>query len=387
MPVINIDLQYLLPKLIEWRHNLHQYPELSMEEHNTSDFVASKLREFGVKVYRNIGKTGIVGELKNGSSSKSIALRADMDALPIVEGSNLPFKSLNEGKMHACGHDGHIAMLLGAAKYLSETKQFDGTVYFIFQPAEETGLGAKAMLDDGLFVKFQIDAIYSLHNASSKPECVAWIFPGVVKAAQDVFVKKIIGKGTHGAHPERGNNPIYPLGNIVNEISKLNYENSIISVTQVHAGSADNVIPNDSYIRGTIRSLNNETREKVLKEIQSIVEEICKTTNTQNEIMYSLIDPLTISTEKETENVLSAVKQVVDEDNIDTQAKPSMGSEDFGFYTEKKPGSYFQIGNGSNHGSNHSSSYEFNDNILPIGVKIWIQLVEDYLKKSNETLR
>src|SRR3989344_5926354 len=377
------QIESLKEELITWRHDLHKYPELAFEERRTSEFVASQLQKFGIKVYRNLAKTGVVGELKSGSSKSKVALRADMDAVPITEINDLEYKSVNAGVMHACGHDGHTAMLLGAAKYLARTKQFDGIVYFIFQPAEETGDGAKTMMADGLFNRFPAQRIFGLHIAPPVKSGYFSIFAGPMLAASSTFDIQITGKGTHGAHPQRGKDLIVIASEMVTLFQsivsrRLNpLDPAVLSVTQFHGGTAYNILPGVVELKGTVRTMSNTVRDQIKDEMERIIKGICYTHEINNSFKFLYGDPAVINTPEETNVSITAAEKVVGKDQTWTKPRPTMASEDFGFFLEQKPGCYVGLGNGAENGANHSAQFLFNDEILTTGVAYLVQLTED----------
>ncbi|MBI5123643.1 amidohydrolase [Candidatus Roizmanbacteria bacterium] len=382
----NKQIDLMAKGLFSLRHHLHKNPELAMDEKNTSDLIAKKLEELGIKVHKKIGKTGLVGILKSGKSNKAIALRADMDALPIQEETNLEYQSINKGVMHACGHDGHMAMLFGAAQYLAKNKNFNGTVYFIFQPAEEAIGGAEAMMNDGLFEKFKIDSIYGLHASSALKAGYFSVHDGPVHASSSNFDIKIIGKDTHGAHPERGVDSILVASEIVislqtivsRRISTLN--TAVVSVTKFNGGTAYNIIPEVVTLNGTVRTHKIEVRNKIQIEMEKIIKGICQSYGANYDFKFKHGDRAVINTKKESLLAISAAEKISGKENVLTEPRPIMGSEDFGFYLEKKPGCYAHLGNGLEKGVNHSSKFDFNDEILMTGVKYWIQLTKNLLE-------
>ncbi len=384
----NKKIDLMKKDLISLRHHLHKNPELSMEEKSTSNLIAKKLEELGIKVYRNIGKTGLVGVLKSGSGNKSIALRADMDALPILEETNLEYQSINKGLMHACGHDGHMAMLYGAAQYLARNKNFNGTVYFIFQPAEEAIGGAEAMMNDGLFKKFKIDSIYGLHASSALETGYFSIHDGPVHASSSNFDLKIIGRDTHGAHPERGIDSILVASEIVMSLQTIvsrrisTLDTAVISVTKFHGGTAYNIIPEEVTLNGTVRTHKNKVRDKIQIAMEKIIKGICQSYGANYDFKFRHGDRAVVNTKKESLQAISAAEKISGKEKVLTEPRPIMGSEDFGFYLEKKPGCYAHLGNGLNKGVNHNSKFDFNDDILMTGVKYWIQLTTDLLKSA-----
>ena len=380
-------IQSYLDDLIHLRRDLHKHPELGFEEARTSDSIAGQLESFGLAVERGLGKTGLVGILKNGSSRLSISLRADMDALPIQEENDFKYRSVNDGKMHACGHDGHVVMLLGAARYLAETRNFNGTAYFIFQPAEEGGAGAKAMIEDGLFEKFPTQAIFGMHNRSGLEEGKFATRTGIIMAATDNFEITVMGRGTHAAMPHTGIDPVVTASQVVTALQTVvsrtvkPIDNSVISVTCFHAGTAYNVIPDNAVLKGCIRTQTPEVRDQVRTGIDRVLSGICAAHGAEYEFTFLPGYPATVNTEEETQTAIAAAVQVVGEENVDQDTQPLMASEDFSYYLEKFPGSYMFIGNGAGEGGpvSHRSDYDFNDHIIPLGVEYWVRLVENQL--------
>ena len=382
----NKKIDLMKKDLISLRHHLHKNPELAMEEKNTSDLIAKKLKGLGIEVHRNIGKTGLVGVLKSGNGNKAIALRADMDALPILEETNLEYQSVNKGVMHACGHDGHMAMLFGAAQYLAKNKNFNGTVYFIFQPAEESGGGAEAMIRDGLFTKYKIDSVYGLHVSSVLESGYFSIHDGPVHASSSNFDIKIIGKDTHGAHQERGIDSILVASEIVMSLQTIvsrrisTLDTAVVSVTKFHGGTAYNILPKDVTLNGTVRTHKNEVRDKIKTEMEKIIRGICQGYGANYDFKYKHGDRAVVNTKKESLQAISVAEKISGKEKVLTEPRPIMGSEDFGFYLEKKPGCYAHLGNGPEKGVNHNSKFDFNDEILMTGTKYWIQLAQDLLE-------
>ncbi|MFV1957125.1 MAG: M20 aminoacylase family protein [bacterium] len=380
-------IQSYLDDLIPFRRDLHKHPELGFEEARTSDSIAGQLESFGLAVERGLGKTGLVGILKNGSSEKSISLRADMDALPIQEENDFKYRSVNDGKMHACGHDGHVVMLLGAARYLAETRNFNGTAYFIFQPAEEGGAGAKAMIEDGLFEKFPAKAVFGMHNRSGLEEGKFATRTGIIMAATDNFEITVMGRGTHAAMPHTGIDPVVTASQVVTALQTVvsrtvkPIDNSVISVTCFHAGTAYNVIPGNAVLKGCIRTQTPEVRDQVRTGIDRVLSGICAAHGAEYEFTFLPGYLVTVNTEEETQTAIAAAVQVVGEENVDQDTQPLMASEDFSYYLEKVPGSYMFIGNGAGEGGpvSHRSDYDFNDQIIPLGVEYWVRLVENQL--------
>ena len=390
MPIINriADFQ---DEMTAWRHHIHSHPETAFEEHKTSAFVAEKLESFGIEVHRGLAGTGIVGKLTGGNGSgRAIGLRADMDALDVHEKNDFGHKSQHEGKMHACGHDGHTTMLLGAAKYLSETKNFDGTVYFIFQPAEENEGGGRVMVEDGLFEKFPVEQVYGMHNWPGLDVGKMAVRTGPMMASFDIFEITVKGKGAHGAMPHMGVDSVVTAAQIVNALQTIASRNThpldavVVSVTQIHGGDAYNVLPDEVVLRGTTRSFRPEVQDSIEPAMRRIVDGICQTMGATATMKYERRYPPTINTAPETEIAAKVAAQVVGEGNVHDDLMPSMGSEDFAFMLQQKPGSYVWIGNGSTEGGCmlHNPHYDFNDGVLPIGASYWAKLVETTLGKT-----
>jgi hippurate hydrolase len=376
-------------EMTDWRRDLHAHPETAFEEHRTSDFIAGKLEEFGIEVVRGLAGTGLVGVLKsNGRSGKAIGLRADMDALHIDEQTNLPYSSKTPGKMHACGHDGHVTMLLGAAKYLSKTRDFDGTAYFIFQPAEECEGGAKVMIEEGLFEKFQMDSVYGMHNWPGMPIGQIGTRPGPVMAAFDIFEIKITGKGSHAAMPHQSIDAVVIACMVVSSLQTVasrvvdTRDPVVVSVTQIHAGDTWNVIPEEAVIRGTVRSFNAKVRDLSEETIKKIAKGVCAAHGAECDIRYERRYPPTINTEQETVNTAKVAEKLVGAENVRKDMQVCMGSEDFAYMLQKRPGSYIWLGAGDCGGNLHNPNYDFNDEILPLGASYWAELVEDLLPES-----
>ena len=388
---INKQIQVLIPEMREWRHHIHQNPEIAYEENNTSDFIAQKLNEFGIEVHRGFGGTGIVVVIQGkhkGTSNKSIGIRADMDALPMSEKTNLIYSSKNEGKMHACGHDGHSTMLLGAAKYLAETRNFCGTVYCIFQPAEEGGnAGAKAMINDGLFTKFHIDSVWGIHNWPGVPVGRAVIHKGFAMAGGDIIILTIEGKGGHAAQPQFSNDPIVSAGLTITALQtaisrQLNpFDQAVLSLTKINGGSAFNVIPDNVSIGGTLRSTNKKTRDDMLTKIKKIASNACDINNCKVNLEIRPGYPSTINDIKSAEFASKVFEDTFGIGSLDTIEKPTMTSEDFSYMLQEKPGAYIWLGAGENSEKLHSVYYDFNDELLPIGAAYWSNLAETILTK------
>jgi hippurate hydrolase len=367
------------------RHDLHAHPEIGFEEKRTSGIVADKLTQWGIEVHRGIGGTGVVGVLKgNGTGGKRIGLRADMDALPMEENTNLKWRSTIPGRFHGCGHDGHTTMLLGTARYLAETKNFDGTVHFIFQPAEEGLGGARAMIKDGLFEKFPCDEIYGLHNAPDLNHGELAIFPGPGMAGADFFDITVNGYGAHGAMPELSRDPVViamNLGQALQSIVSRNVDplqSAVLSITKIHAGSAYNVIPNEAVLSGTVRAFDDGVRALIRERMRAICAGIAATY--QCEITADIRDTFSVLVNQEEQSrVVEAVaKTVVDPSNVLTRSAPKMGSEDFADMMQEIPGAYFWVGHDGSVPV-HNPGFVLDDKILPIGASMFARIIETRL--------
>ena len=377
--------------LKDWRHDIHAHPELGFEEQRTSDFVAQKLAEFGVEVFRGIGKTGVVGRLRAGNSQRSIGLRADMDALPIEEATNLPYRSRNHGRMHACGHDGHTTMLLGAARYLAETRKFDGTVNLIFQPAEEGLGGGAAMVADGLFDRFPCDAIFGMHNRPGLAVGKFQIRTGPMMAGGAYFDITVTGRGAHGARPEAGIDPVIAASHITLALQTIVSRNvrpidtAVVSVTQIHAGAAYNVIPETAVIGGTARCFTRATMKMIEDNMRRIATSVATGFGAAAELDFRVLFPPLVNDEIETRFIAEAAAELVGDGNVNRDGNLVMASEDFSYMLEQRPGAYIQIGNGEGADGGgggcevHNSGYDFNDAALPLGASLFARLAEKKL--------
>jgi hippurate hydrolase len=378
------------PEIVEIRHRIHQHPELGFEEERTSDLVAERLTAWGYEVHRGLGKTGVVGTLKAGTGTRRIGIRADMDALPIQEATGLPYASKQAGKMHACGHDGHTAMLLGAAKYLAETRNFDGIAHLIFQPAEEGQGGARAMLDEGLFRLFPCDAIFAMHNMPGFPEGKLVFRAGPLMASADRCNITIEGVGGHGAFPQKTVDPVVVGASIVMALQSIVARNvhpldpAVVTVGAFHAGEAANVIPPDATLKLSIRSLDPEVRKQLKARIVALVEAQAASYGATAKVDYREGFPVLVNSEKETAFATEVAKELVGAENVITDPRPLMGSEDFASMLEERPGCYLLIGNGDGEGNCmvHNPGFDFNDACIPIGSRYWARLVERYLAKA-----
>ena len=381
------DVNELQKLMQEWRRDIHKHPELAFHENRTAEMVAQNLESFGAEVFTGIGKTGVVGKLTNGKSDNAIGLRADMDALPMQENNDFSYRSINEGVFHGCGHDGHTAMLLGAAKYLSLTKEFDGTVYFVFQPAEEAAGGAPEMIKDGLFEKFRMTSIYGMHNMPGMPVGQFGIRSGHMFAAFAPFDIEITGIGGHAAMPQNCVDPIVISSSVIQALQTVVSRNidpfkpSVISVTQVHAGDAYNVIPDKVKLSGGVRYFDQGSGLIIKRRIEEVLQGICSSYGASFTWNYDELYPVLSNHEKETDIAVKAASDLVGAEKVNAEIPATAGSEDFAFMLWEKPGAYILIGNGDGEGGCmiHHSSYDFNDRILPLGAAYWIQLAENIL--------
>ena len=371
-----------------WRRDIHAHPELGFQETRTSDFVARKLTEFGIPIHRGLGKTGVVGILKSGTSPRTLGLRADMDALPIQEAHTFAHRSQYAGVMHACGHDGHTTMLLGAARYLAETRNFDGTVHFIFQPAEEGIGGAKAMVDDGLFEKFPCDAIFGMHNRPSLPVGRFAVKSGPMMAGGAFFDIRVTGKGAHGARPETGVDSALVAAHIAVALQSIvarnvpPIETAVLSVTMIHAGDAYNVIPQTATLAGTVRAFSREVMLLVEASMKRVAASTAEAFGAKAEVDFRALFAPTVNNPAEAEFAARICTELVGEANVDRNPALIMASEDFSYMLERVPGCYINIGNGSVEGGCevHNPAYDFNDAALPLGAAFFGRLVETLLK-------
>jgi amidohydrolase len=383
MPIIN-RVADLADEITAWRRDFHENPELLYDVHRTAGIVAEKLKGFGCdEVVTGLGQTGVVGIIKGRSnaSNRVIGLRADMDALPIEEATNLSYASKVPGKMHACGHDGHTAMLLGAAKYLAETRHFDGTAVVIFQPAEEGGGGGHAMVKDGLMERFGIQEVYGMHNWPGVPVGHFAMRPGPIMAAADRFTVTIEGKGGHGAYPQDCIDPIVAAAHVITALQTVAsrsidpLKSVVVSVCTIKAGEAFNVIPQTATLLGTVRTLSPEVRDLAETRICAIIENVCAALGAKALIEYNRGYPVTVNDAARTEFVASVAKGVAGESAVDTTVQPAMGAEDFSFMLEERPGAYVFLGNGDTAGVHHPA-YDFNDEAIPYGVSLWAKIIE-----------
>jgi amidohydrolase len=389
MPIIN-RIAGMHDDLTRWRRDIHAHPELGFEEQRTSDLVAAKLAEFGCEVHRGIGKTGVVGRLRVGTSPRSVGLRADMDALPIQEANDFDHRSRHDGSMHACGHDGHTTMLLGAARYLAETRNFDGTVNFIFQPAEEGLGGAAAMVEEGIFDRFPCDAIFGMHNTPGLAVGKFTIRTGPMMAGGGFFDITVLGRGAHGARPESGVDPVITASHIAAALQTIVSRNvrpidtAVVSVTRFHAGDAYNVIPERAVIGGTVRAFDNETFALIEHNMKRVANGIAAGFGATAEVDFRRLFPPLINDAHEAAFIAETAAEVVGTENVERSGSLVMASEDFSYMLNRRPGAYIRIGNGDGPGTCqvHNPGYDFNDAALPIGASLFARVVERKLARS-----
>ncbi|GLR81130.1 amidohydrolase [Azospirillum oryzae] len=390
---INNRIAAFQDDMTAWRRDIHAHPELGFEEERTSDIVAAKLAEFGITVHRGLGGTGVVGTLEGlgTGSGRTIGLRADMDALPMPEANEFDHASRHAGKMHACGHDGHTTMLLGAARYLAETRNFDGTVHFIFQPAEEGLGGAKRMIDDGLFRQFDCEQVYGLHNWPELPAGQIAVHPGPVMAAANQFEIHVTGHGAHAAMPHRGIDPVLVSAHIITAAQSLvsrgtnPADSAVVSITVVEAGTAANVIPDSARMLGTMRTFTEENHRRIQEQFARLVSSIAEGLGAKAELRFRPGYPATVNSEPEARIAAAAAAKVVGEENVVWAPDPTMAAEDFGYMLKERPGAYIWLGHGGHRGPScrlHNPHYDFNDAILTTGASYWASLVETILPRS-----
>jgi amidohydrolase len=387
MPIVN-RIADLHGEITAWRHDIHAHPELLYDVHRTAASVAEKLKSFGCdEVVTGIGRTGVVGVIRGSKpddSGRVIGLRADMDALPIEEATDLPYRSTVPGKMHACGHDGHTAMLLGAARYLTETRNFAGTAVVIFQPAEEGGAGGKAMVQDGLMDRFRIEEVYGMHNYPGLPVGQFGLRPGPLMAAADRLTIEIEGRGGHAARPHISVDTVLVGAQIINQIQSIVSRNvdplqaAVVSICVFQAGSTDNVIPQTALLRGTARSLTPEVRDLLERRLHEVVTGTAQLYGATAKLTYKRDYPVTRNHERQAAFAAAVAGQVVGQERVDDRFAPVMGAEDFSFMLEARPGAFIFVGNGDSAGLHHPA-YDFNDETIPIGTSYWVKLVETAL--------
>ena len=387
MPIVPRSLE-LQAELTRIRRDIHAHPELAYEEHRTSDMVAAKLTEWGLEVHRGLGKTGVVGTLRKGNSPKAVGLRADMDALPMQETNDFEHRSTNTGRMHACGHDGHTTMLLGAAKVMAETRNFEGAVHFIFQPAEEGGGGAKAMIDDGLFQKFPCDAVFAIHNKPGLKLGTIATKPGPLLAAADRWDIRVKGHGGHAAHPHLARDPVVIGSQIVMALQGIVSRNTdpldaaVVTVGFMKGGSAYNVIPGEMHIGGTTRTTTVENRAMVERRIREICAGAGAMHGVAVEVEYRPGYGPTINDADKARFAADVAAEICGEANILRTVKPSMGAEDFSYMLNAVPGAMVWLGNGMSEQGLHNPGYDFNDQAIPFGVSFFVRAAERFLSKD-----
>jgi len=376
------------------RRDIHAHPELCFQEQRTADVIAAQLTNWGIPIHRGLGKTGVVAILKNGSSERAVGLRADIDALPMTEHNTFAHASQHHGKMHACGHDGHTAMLLAAAKHLAQHRNFDGTVYLIFQPAEEGGGGAREMIAEGLFEKFPMDAVYGMHNWPGVKAGQFAVSPGPAMASSNEFKITVRGKGGHAALPHTGIDPVPVACEMVQAFQTILTRNKkptdtgLISVTMIHAGEASNVIPDTCEIKGTVRTFSLEVLDLIESRMKTVAEHVCAAHEAECDFRFHRNYPPTINSAAEADFARRVMAGIVGADNVLVQ-EPAMTAEDFAFMLLARPGAYAFIGNGDgshramHHGGGpcllHNASYDFNDDLIPLGATCWVELAEQFL--------
>ena len=383
------------------RRDIHAHPELAFEEHRTSDAVAARLQEWGIDIHRGLGGTGVVGIIRGEQpSERAIGLRADMDALPMTEANTFAHASQHAGKMHACGHDGHTAMLLGAARYLAQHRNFAGTIYVIFQPAEESGGGAKHMIDDGLFQQFPMEAVFGMHNWPGLPLGSFGLTAGPIMASSNEFHIEIEGKGCHGGMPHLGVDPVMAAVQTAQSLQTIITRNrnpldaAVLSITQIHTGSADNVVPNHAEIRGTVRTFTLETLDLIEQRMGDIVKLTSEAMGCSGKLRFTRSYPPTINHAPHARFCADVLRSIVGDEHVNDAVQPSMGAEDFSFMLQEVPGCYVWIGNGdgthrdAGHGLGpcmlHNGSYDFNDELLPLGATYWVKLATEWLARPAE---
>jgi hippurate hydrolase len=390
---LNKDIVAFHDEMTDWRRDIHRHPEIAFEERRTSDFVAAKLEAFGLEVHRGLAKTGVVGTLRSNSNAGAcaIGLRADMDALPLQERNTFDYRSVNDGKMHACGHDGHTAMLLGAARLLAKTREFEGTIHFIFQPAEETGFGGRDMVREGLFDRFPMAAVYGMHNFPGIEVGRFAMRKGPLMAATDTFELTIKGVGGHGAFPHTTHDPIVTAAQVISAWQTITsretdpLHSAVVSVTQFHGGDTTNVIPEEVVLAGTTRSFDRQIQDGIESAMKRIADGLCSAMRLDCVLRYERGNPTTVNSDIETDIAAAAAARVVGEENVDTDTPPIMGGEDFAWMLREKPGCYVLVGNGTGSDGGcmlHNPQFDFNDAILPIGASYWVELVRAILPRT-----
>ncbi|MCQ9615880.1 M20 family metallopeptidase [Paenalcaligenes niemegkensis] len=384
-------LRQFQPELALIRQDIHRHPELGFAEHRTASIVSALLQQWGIEVHTGVGRTGVVGVLHGAAaaSDRAVGLRADMDALPIQEQTQLPYESVNAGVMHACGHDGHTAVLLGAARYLAEHNDFSGTVHFIFQPAEEGLGGAQAMLDEGLFERFPCDAVYALHNWPSLPAGVIGVNSGPMMAAADRFEITVTGRGGHGAHAYLSKDPVVVAAHLITALQTIvsrnvpAMESAVLTVSAVQAGNLDahSVIPQEAKMTGTVRSFCSDVQHEIIRRMQALCDGAAVSFDAGVTLDYHRLFPATINTPAHAERVVEVAQSLFGDEKVVSDLRPSMGAEDFSFMLARRPGAYFRLGQGGAELGRllHNTKFDFNDAVLPAGSAMFVQLALRYL--------
>ncbi|MCM2494971.1 M20 aminoacylase family protein [Burkholderia glumae] len=377
------------------RRDIHAHPEIGYDVLRTAELVAARLEGWGYLVTRGVGRSGVVGTLRRGTSPRAIALRADMDALPVQEANDFAHRSTVAGAMHACGHDGHTAMLLGAARHLAREGEFDGTVQLFFQPAEEAGGGARAMIEDGLFARFPVDAVFGLHNWPGIAAGDFAVRPGPLMASTSLFRITLRGAGCHAAMPHLGRDPVFAAGQVLSALQGIvtrnrnPIEGAVLSVTQIHAGEAMNVVPTDAWLGGTVRTFSDATLGLIERRMRAVVAATAAAFECESEVEFTHQYPATVNDAAQTAFAAGVMRELVGDEHVDAAAEPTMAAEDFSFMLRERPGCYAFIGNGTGehramgHGGGpcllHNASYDFNDALLPVGASYFVRLVERFL--------
>jgi amidohydrolase len=386
------ELGRYLPQMTEWRRHIHANPETAFEEVGTARYVVERLRSFGVDaIHEGIARTGVVASIRGGTGSRAIGLRADLDALDMQEGTGLPWQSTKPGKHHACGHDGHTTMLLGAARHLAATRHFDGTVHLIFQPAEENEGGGRVMVEEGLFERFPVDAVFGMHNIPGMPAGTIAVKPGAMMASYDIFEITITGRGSHGAMPHHGIDPITTGAELVQKLQTIVSRNidplepAVVSVTKFHSGTAWNIIPNDAVIGGTVRAFSEAVQSQVEQRIRQLCEGTAASHGATISVRYERRYPPTVNTVEAAALCARVADGLVGAERVNRDPRPAMGSEDFAWMLRARPGAYVWLGNGTGSAGGcmvHNPGYDFNDAVLPVGAAFWVRLVETALAKA-----
>jgi len=378
-------------RLTAIRRDIHSWPELAFAEHRTAELVANHLESLGIEVHRNVGRTGVVGVVRAGRGLRAIGLRADMDALPMQERNTFAHQSRHEGCMHACGHDGHTTMLLAAAEVLAKRREFDGTVYLVFQPAEEGEAGAQAMIDDGLFDRFPMEAIFGMHNWPGMPAGQFAVHDGPAMASADRFDIEVLGHGAHAAMPHLGNDPIVAAAALVQSLQTITsrtldpLDSAVVSTTLFHAGEAYNAIPDRARLSGTVRAFDSAVQNRIEQRLRELCNGVASAYGVNIDMKYRRGYPPTVNSADEAALCAEVATALVGAEHVSTDARPSMGAEDFAFFLQHKPGCYVWIGNGPGEGGCmlHNPNYDFNDDIIPVGGAYWVELVKRILSPGT----